>query len=315
MIWNWRLCWSMSSVNLCQSAHSSCVSGGKGKDLINDLAPTALVIPQFKLDAFTVSHPPPSPSPTLSLPFHSQRPEGQFQILPLFSSVPSYMPQNCQSPEARILTPSSTGRSPEGFAASLGGHIQDALLEADDQATTAFLHGAESGTVDVTHEKIPYNPNMSPKPKAQQFKRKSKDKGKEMEKMKPPPKLKKATFRRYTPDDLVRLKWSYPILFGTPESKQNMSLIHRFLEHENIRINKSKVSGDDEDNDDSSKDKDDGDQNKDEGHNEDEDGNLNEVTQDSDLDEYSTESSGNEYAPSSDSDSDFGLTKVAGPSP
>ena len=62
-----------------------------------------------------------------------------------------------------------------------------------------------------------------------------KSKGKETEKTKLPPKPKKATFRRYTPDDLAgvmemqrlltpeecddpnlfRFKWSDPILFGT----------------------------------------------------------------------------------------------------
>jgi hypothetical protein len=31
MVWNWRLSWFMSSANLCRSAHSSCLSGGKGK--------------------------------------------------------------------------------------------------------------------------------------------------------------------------------------------------------------------------------------------------------------------------------------------
>lgn len=56
---------------------------------------------------------------------------------------------------------------------------------------------------DLTHEKIPYNPNLNPKPKAQKSTRKSKGKGKETEKTKPPPKPKKATFRRYTPDDLA----------------------------------------------------------------------------------------------------------------
>jgi hypothetical protein len=153
---------------------------------------------------------------------------------------------------------------------------------------------------DATDKKIPYNPNLNPKPKAQKFKKKSKGKGKETEKTKLPPKPKKATFRRYTPDDLAgvmemqrlltpeecddpnlfRFKWSDPILFGTPESKQNWSLIHGFLERENTRtFNMSNVSGnDDSPEDDSSEDEDDGDQNKDGGHSEDEDGNLNEVS-------------------------------------
>jgi len=84
--------------------------------------------------------------------------------------------------------------------------------------------------------------------------------------------------RLLTPEEcddpnLFRFKWSDPILFGTPESKQNWSLIHGFLERENTRtFNMSNVSG----NDDSPED--DGDQNEDGGHNEDEDGNLNEVS-------------------------------------
>ncbi|KIM49929.1 hypothetical protein M413DRAFT_22038 [Hebeloma cylindrosporum] len=152
---------------------------------------------------------------------------------------------------------------------------------------------------DVTDKKIPYNANLNPKPKAQKFENKSKGKGKETEKAKPPPKLvfespvrsgylvpkmpKKATFRRYIPDDLgevmeiqrlltpedcdnpdlFRFNWSNPILFGTPESKQNWGLIHRFLERENTRtFNPSNVSGNDDSPEDA-EDQDDGDQHED----------------------------------------------------
>ena len=65
------------------------------------------------------------------------------------------------------------------------------------------------------------------------------------------------------------------VVSGTPGSKQNWSLIHRFLERENTRINKSKVSGDH----DAYEDEDYGDQNEDGGHNDlGEDGNLSVVS-------------------------------------
>ena len=404
------------------------------QNLVDDLAPTALVIPQFELDAFTVSHPP-SISLTdsiASLPQPKARgPIPDFAIILIRAILDATTPilrgmrlnsfEHWQKVKIEKLVvglvaevkrrPTRSAKSPERFAASLSGRLQDALVEAVDQAAAAFLgnegtnrllllawsgewyswklavrkdsrvkamprrqvvpedeagevheeaeevpgeaeqapeSNAESGSQvgshelssevpdrasrsqeakvegfyaykdqlgDVAHEKIPYNPNPNPKPKAQQSKSKSKGKGKETEKTKPPPKPKKATFRRYTPEDLAevmetqrlltqeecddpdlfRFKWSDPILFGTPESKQNWSLIHRFLERGNTRLNKSKVSGehdaseddhdaseDDHDaseDDDASEDEDYGDQNEDGGHNEDEDGNLNEVTQ------------------------------------
>jgi hypothetical protein len=207
--------------------------------------------------------------------------------------------------------PESNAESGSQVGSELSSEVPNRASRSQEAKVKGF-YTYKDPLSDVTHKKIPYNP----KPKAQKSKRKAKGKGKETEKTKLPPKPKKAMFRRYTPDDLTgvmetqrlltpeecddpnlfRFKWSDPILFGTPESKQNWSLIHRFLEHGNTRINESKVAGDDdpseddddpseddddpsEDDDDSSEDEDDGDQNEDGGHNEDEDGNLNEVTQ------------------------------------
>ena len=407
------------------------------QDLIDGLAPTALVIPQFELDAFTVSHPA-SISLTdsiASLPQPKARgPIPDFAIIlvrAILSTTGLPIPRGMRfdsfehwknvkieqlvvglvAEVKRRATRSAT--SPEEFVTSLRGHIQDARVDAVDQAAAAFLAhegtnrllllawsgewyswrmgvrkdflveamphrqivtedeagethkeaeetpeaNAESGALvgpelsseeeasvlqtatmerdgqdldlaahrptttgepelpsrasrsqeakvegfytyqdplgDVTDKKIPYNPNLNPKPKAQKSKKKSKGKGKEMVETKPPPKPKKATFRRYTPDDLAgvmemqqlltpdecddpnlfRFEWSDPILFGTPVSNQHWSLIHGFLERENTRtFNMSNVSG----NDDSPED--DSDQDEDGGHNEDEDGNLNEVS-------------------------------------
>ncbi|EDR05427.1 uncharacterized protein LACBIDRAFT_329716 [Laccaria bicolor S238N-H82] len=432
------------------------------QDLVDDLAPTALVIPQFELDAFTVSHPT-SISLTdsiASLPqLKARGPIPDFSIIlvrAILSATGLPIPRGMRldsfehwqnvkieklvvglvAEVKRRATRSAT--SPEEFVTSLRGRIQDARVDAVDQAAAAFLahegtnrfillawsgewyswrmgvrkdflvkamprrqivseneggeaheeaeevpaSNAKSGTQvsselsseeeasvpgpqtatsrerdgkdldpathrptttgkpelpsrasrsqeakvegfytykdplgDITDKKIPYNPNLNPKPNAQKSKKKSKGKGKETEETKPPPKPKKATFRRYTPDDLMgvmemqrlltpeecndpnlfRFKWSDPILFGTPESKQHWSLIHGFLERENTRtFNMSNVSGnDDSREDDSSEDEDDSDQNEDGRHNEGE-----ENEQDGDLDNYSTESSGDEYAPS-----------------
>jgi hypothetical protein len=110
----------------------------------------------------------------------------------------------------------------------------------------------------VTDTKVSYTPN--PKACGGNSKRKS---GREENTVPLRRKVVKAKFKRYQPTDLAGImatqqlltpeeyddpatfkalfqkKWSMPILFGTPESKQNWFLIHRFLERINTRLNNS----------------------------------------------------------------------------
>lgn len=133
------------------------------QDLIDDLAPTALVIPQFKLDAFTVSHPT-SISLTdsiASLPQPKARgPIPDFSIILVCAILGATTPpiprgmrltsfEHWQKVKIeklvvglvaevkRLATCSAT--SPEVFVTSLKGRIQDALVEAIDQAPQLSL--------------------------------------------------------------------------------------------------------------------------------------------------------------------------------
>lgn len=138
------------------------------QDLIDDLTPTALVIPQFELDAFTVFHP---ASISLadsiaSLPQPKARgPIPDFTIIlvcAILSATGLPIPrgmrldsfehwQNVKIEKLVVGLVAEVKRqatrsaaSPEEFVISLRGHIQDACVDAVDQATAAFL--AHEGT-------------------------------------------------------------------------------------------------------------------------------------------------------------------------
>lgn len=138
------------------------------QDLVDDLTPAALVIPQFELDAFTVSHPA-SISITdsiTSLPQpKARRPIPDFAIILVRAILHATGPpiprgmrldsfEHWQKVKIEKLVvglvaevkrrPTRSATSPEGFAASLGGRIQDALVEAVDQAAAAFLAHEET---------------------------------------------------------------------------------------------------------------------------------------------------------------------------
>lgn len=133
--------------------------------------------------------------------------------------------------------------------AGRGERTQPPRVSKSEAAKIQGFYAYQDPLVGVTDTKTPYNAN--PKVKGQ--------------KTEPPPQRKpsKATFRRYTPDDLsgimvtqrllteaeckdadlFRDKWSAPMLFGTPESKQNLFLIHRFLERMTTRLSGKEDDG------------------------------------------------------------------------
>lgn len=163
--------------------------------------------------------------------------------------------------EASVPQPTASGQAVQDMdpasCAGTGARKQPPRISKAAVATVEGFYADRDPLAGLSSNKIPYNPKPKPKPEAEKSDEELKDK--DVENTEPHPRRKptKATFKRYTPADLVgvmetqqiltpeecndpdlsRNDWSDPIPFGTLESKQNWFLIHQFLAAENTRLN------------------------------------------------------------------------------